>query len=51
MQQWAVPPVVGVAEEQMWSRSDQHEIYKADVIRKIRLGKVGIVGERGTACV
>jgi hypothetical protein len=40
LQHWAAPPVVGCAEEQMWTRSDQHEVYKADAIRKIRLGKV-----------
>lgn len=37
---WSPAPVIGAGEEAMWLRNDQHEMYQADTLRKIRNGKV-----------
>ena len=41
-QQWGAPSVVSATEEQIWSRTDPHDIYRGEALRKLRNGKVGV---------
>ena len=37
---WGAPAVLPASEEQGWARGDSAMVYRADVIRKLRTGKV-----------
>lgn len=41
-QAWSAPSMASVPDQDSWLASEQYQIYKADVLRKLRQGQVAV---------